>query len=110
MYCIVVVATYSGNLIAFLTVSIPTLPFDSLEEMANSNYRFGSVGGTAFINALRVSLPDTSDCAKIDHFVWPNSSRTQGILLNQNDLNVERVSVTIFIFVVRALDKALWLT
>lgn len=54
-----VVATYSGNLIAFLTVSIPTLPFNTLEEMIDSGYTFGSVGGTAFINALAVCVVDT---------------------------------------------------
>ena len=52
-----VVATYSGNLIAFLTVSIPTLPFNTLEEMVDANgYKFGIQGGTAFLTVIEVSL------------------------------------------------------
>lgn len=56
MSCMVIVATYSGNLIAFLTVSKDVLPFDTLEGMADQNeYRFGYIGGTALDHYIRVS-------------------------------------------------------
>ena len=55
MYCIVVVATYSGNLIAFLTVSRPALPFNTLEEMSNQDdIKFGAMVDTAIYNELQV--------------------------------------------------------
>ncbi len=57
MYCIVVVATYSGNLIAFLTVTRAVLPFNSLEEMLKQNdVKFGIMGGTATQTAMQVAI------------------------------------------------------
>ena len=56
MYCIVVMATYSGNLIAYLTVTKTTLPFDSLDDMINQNkFKFGTLGGTITEYKLQVS-------------------------------------------------------
>ena len=56
MYCIVVMATYSGNLIAYLTVTKTELPFDTLEEMvAADGYKFGLMGGTVNEHLFRVS-------------------------------------------------------
>ncbi|KAK2151102.1 hypothetical protein LSH36_375g02036, partial [Paralvinella palmiformis] len=39
MYCLVVVASYSGNLVAFFTVSNPALPFTNLKEVLASDYK-----------------------------------------------------------------------
>ncbi|XP_052784546.1 glutamate receptor ionotropic, kainate 2-like isoform X2 [Mya arenaria] len=48
LFCIVIVATYCGNLIAFLTVSKDPPPFNTLEEMAKfkDEYRWGIQAGT----------------------------------------------------------------
>jgi ionotropic kainate glutamate receptor 2/glutamate receptor delta-1 subunit len=56
MSCIVIVATYSGNLIAFLTVTKDVLPFSSFEEMVNQHdYKYGVLSGTALTNYLQVT-------------------------------------------------------
>ena len=48
MYSMVVVATYSGNLIAFLTVTRIYLPFSSLDEMVrDGNFKYGLISGTS---------------------------------------------------------------
>ncbi|WAR27612.1 GRIK2-like protein [Mya arenaria] len=48
LFCIVIVATYCGNLIAFLAVSKEPLPFNTLEEMAKfkDEYKWGIQAGT----------------------------------------------------------------
>lgn len=56
LYSIVVVGTYSGNLIAFLTVTKDVVPFDTLEEMLEqTDYTWGTVAGTAWVTMFSVS-------------------------------------------------------
>ena len=53
---LVVTVTYSANLIAFLSVKLPVVPFNSLAELAShKEYLFGTQGGTGFIESLNVS-------------------------------------------------------
>ena len=54
LFCIVVVAIYCGNLIAFLTVTKDKPPFNSLEEllMLKGEFRWGTLGGTAWEDIL----------------------------------------------------------
>ena len=48
-------ATYSGNLIAFLTVNKSTLAFNTLEEMVKqSSYEWGTTGGTYWVAVFEV--------------------------------------------------------
>lgn len=55
-FSIVMVATYSGNLIAFLTVSKQEIPFKSLETLVETNnYKWGVLGGTFYVDYLRNS-------------------------------------------------------
>jgi len=56
LFCLVVVGTYSGNLIAVLTVTKDKPPFDTLEEMAaQDEYKFGTLG-----NSMWTTLFETS--------------------------------------------------
>ncbi|XP_021355128.1 glutamate receptor ionotropic, delta-1-like [Mizuhopecten yessoensis] len=56
LFCIAMMATYSGNLIAFLTVSKEKLPFDTISGMVGQDeYRWGTIGGTAFIDIFKTS-------------------------------------------------------
>ena len=56
VFSIVVMATYSGNLIAYLTVSRIELPFDSVVAMLESReFKFGVMGGTVVEGLLQVS-------------------------------------------------------
>lgn len=59
LFCIILSATYSGNLIAFLTVTKEKTPFDSLTEMvAQSDYEWGTLGGTFWVTFFeRSSVP-----------------------------------------------------
>ncbi|ESO96449.1 hypothetical protein LOTGIDRAFT_115645 [Lottia gigantea] len=48
IFSIIMAATYSGNLIAFLTVTRDTLPFETLAEMLQQDtYKWGIMGGSA---------------------------------------------------------------
>ena len=48
-------ATFSGNLVAFLTVVKEVIPFSTLEELADQNqYKFGVLGGTAWVTTFQV--------------------------------------------------------
>ncbi|XP_055956921.1 glutamate receptor ionotropic, kainate glr-3-like, partial [Patella vulgata] len=48
LFSIIVAATYSGNLIAFLTVAKDKPPFETLDELGSQNtYRWGTLGGTS---------------------------------------------------------------
>ena len=47
-FAIVISATYSANLIAFLSVEKYTVPFKNLQELSSQDqYQFGTLGGTA---------------------------------------------------------------
>jgi hypothetical protein len=57
LFCIILSATYSGNLIAFLTVTKEKPPFDSLSEMvAQDEYEWGTLGGTYWMTWFEVRL------------------------------------------------------
>lgn len=57
MFAIATVATYTGNLIAFLTVSIDFKPFLSVQGMVeNSRMMYGFVGGTDLQDLLEVQF------------------------------------------------------
>lgn len=52
LFSIIVVATYSGNLIASLTVTRSLIPFNSVKEMVQqSTYKWGTSNGT-YLNML----------------------------------------------------------
>ena len=48
LFCIIIVGTYCGNLIAFLTVTKDRAPFETLEEMVEmkNEYKWGLQAGT----------------------------------------------------------------
>ena len=50
-------ATYSGNLIAFLTVTKDKLPFTDLSGLvAQDKYEWGTQGGSVFEHIFKVKL------------------------------------------------------
>ena len=56
-YVIVIDATYSANLIAFMAIEKEHPPFETLSELADNNdYLIGVVGGTAWVDEMRVSI------------------------------------------------------
>ena len=58
-FAVVVVATYTGNLIAFLAVNKVRLPFDTLESMVKqTSVKYGPASGVALANLFRVATFD----------------------------------------------------
>nr|XP_011455937.2 glutamate receptor ionotropic, kainate 5 isoform X2 [Crassostrea gigas] len=56
LFSLIMVATYSGNLIAFLTVTIDKAPFNSLEELVEQDdYKWGILAGTYFVTWFQES-------------------------------------------------------
>ena len=55
-FSIVIVATYGGSLIAYLTISDDSAPFSSLEEMVKQDrYKWGTKGGSVYVSEFSVS-------------------------------------------------------
>ena len=53
---LVLTATYTGNLVAFLTVMKEPVPFETLEDLANQDqYKFGVLGGSSWVGQFNVS-------------------------------------------------------
>ncbi|XP_060069605.1 uncharacterized protein LOC132549672 [Ylistrum balloti] len=70
LFCIISLATYSGNLIASLTVSKEKLPFKSLKEMVSQDrFTWGTYGGTVFVTMFKVWYMLSAD-KWIDKFAW----------------------------------------
>lgn len=49
--------TYSGNIVAFLTVTKDTPPFRSLLDLTQiDNFHLGTLGGSAFVTDINVYI------------------------------------------------------
>ncbi|XP_021374093.1 glutamate receptor ionotropic, delta-2-like [Mizuhopecten yessoensis] len=56
IFCVVLIATYTGNLVAFLTVTKDALPFQGVEGMIKQDvYTWGVVGGTSWVTMFQLS-------------------------------------------------------
>ena len=50
------IATYTGNLVAFLAVEKQNVPFQTFAEVAeNDNYKTGTLGGAVNVPLLQVN-------------------------------------------------------
>jgi len=56
LFCTVIVGTYCGNLVAFLTVTKVTMPFQTLQGLVDlkGTYKWGILGQTAHENSFMV--------------------------------------------------------
>ena len=55
LFCIIIAAVYTGNLVAFLTVPSIPKPVDTLTQLTSqTTYRIGVVGGQALEQILKV--------------------------------------------------------
>ncbi|XP_012940485.2 glutamate receptor [Aplysia californica] len=90
LFCLVVAGTYSGNLIAVLTVSKDKPPFDTLEEMANQDeYRFGTLG-----NSMWTTLFETSprpEFQAIHHKIQGYAAKDPNVLHQDPDVHLSLV-------------------
>ncbi|XP_033761043.1 glutamate receptor ionotropic, delta-2-like isoform X2 [Pecten maximus] len=56
IFCVVLIATYTGNLVAFLTVTKDFLPFQGVEGMVQQDvYSWGVIGGTSWVTMFQMS-------------------------------------------------------
>ncbi|VDI59959.1 Hypothetical predicted protein [Mytilus galloprovincialis] len=60
IFCIIMMATYSGNLVAFLTVTKEKLPFSNIAGLVEQgSYKWGTLEGTVFETIFKTSTqPD----------------------------------------------------
>ena len=59
LFCIILLATYRSNLIAFLAVDKLRTPFDNLQGLVEENtlnLRYGTLGETSFSALFQVAL------------------------------------------------------
>ncbi|ESO97726.1 hypothetical protein LOTGIDRAFT_103576, partial [Lottia gigantea] len=85
IFCIIMAATYSGNLIAFLTVSKDKPPISSLYQMIEDHdYKWGILGGTVYMDLFKNSKRE--DYKKIwDGIVEFNKTDPRVLSLNADD-------------------------
>ena len=56
-FCVIVVAVYTGNLVAFLSVKKSVLPFNTFTQLSqDSSYMIGVIGGTAPVTLMQVCI------------------------------------------------------
>ncbi|KAK6189058.1 hypothetical protein SNE40_005104 [Patella caerulea] len=55
-FCIIMGSVYRANLVAFFAYTKPAEEFTSLEDMIDSDYRIGCVGGSTFLKNSEASL------------------------------------------------------
>ena len=54
-FCIVIVASYGGSLIAYLTITKGDAPFNNLEQMVEqTRYKYGTTGGSVYVSQFKV--------------------------------------------------------
>lgn len=55
IFTIVVLATYSGNLVAVLSVTLEEAPFNTFEGLVEQDqYKWGTLGGTIYLSIMEV--------------------------------------------------------
>ena len=60
LFCLVVSAVYTSNLMAFVAVRIERVPYKTLREVAaQEEYKIGTLGGTIVPNLMQVSVCKT---------------------------------------------------
>ena len=60
IFSVVITATFTANLLAFVTVEKPSTPFNWSEEMVKQKeYKFGIAGGSAASDFFQVKRTDT---------------------------------------------------
>ncbi|XP_069104062.1 glutamate receptor ionotropic, delta-1-like isoform X1 [Argopecten irradians] len=90
LFCLVMMASYSGNLIAYLTVSKDKLPFNTVNEMIHKDdYKWGLIGGSYWVTIFKHSvLPEFKS-------VWQGIERFNesdpSVLSTNPDVHIQKV-------------------
>ncbi|KAL4220540.1 hypothetical protein ACF0H5_020938 [Mactra antiquata] len=92
LFCIIVVGTYCGNLIAFLTVTKERPPFETMKEMVEQKgqYKWGTMGGTAWENIFATS--SRQEYKAINEGLQEFKASDPDVLHNSHHVHMEKVS------------------
>ncbi|XP_071080960.1 glutamate receptor ionotropic, delta-1-like [Haliotis cracherodii] len=97
LFCIVVSAAYSGNLIAFLTISRETVPFKTSREMAEqSQYRWGTINGSLW--QLQIANSNQSDFQKLWQGIRTFSESDPDVLAPFSKIHKKKVEGGNYVF------------
>ncbi|CAG2198776.1 GRID1 [Mytilus edulis] len=90
IFCIIMMATYSGNLVAFLTVTKDKLPFSDIAGLVElGSYKWGTQEGTVFETIFKAST--RPDNVKFWKGVVANNKTNPNILSANGDVQVRLV-------------------
>ena len=81
LFCIAVVGSYNGNLIAALLAPKLVIPINSLEDIVNSGYTLGWLH-----HSSEHSLFENSERGTLYHSLWEKVKEKQEYYLFQNDM------------------------
>ncbi|XP_046572371.1 glutamate receptor ionotropic, delta-1-like [Haliotis rubra] len=97
LFCIIVSAAYSGNLIAFLSISRETVPFRTSQEMAEQTaYRWGTINGSLW--QLQIANSNQSDFQKLWQGISTFSESDPDVLAPSSNIHKKKVEAGNYVF------------
>ncbi|XP_071081190.1 glutamate receptor ionotropic, kainate 2-like [Haliotis cracherodii] len=107
LFTVIMAATYSGNLIAFLADGREKPPFSNLAEMTQQDtYRWGFVGGSALVTLLQES--NISVYQKIWHHVEVNVANDPDWLTQDGDEHLRRAAESKYVYLAEDSTLEMW--
>ncbi|XP_050407761.1 glutamate receptor ionotropic, delta-1 [Patella vulgata] len=108
IFCLISVATYSGNLIASLTVNEKDLPFDTLKQMVSQDeYKWGTVGGSSYITLL--SNSNLSDFKRMWQGIVEFNRTDPQVLSPDSDVHKHKVMTEDYGFIADVPAAHMWM-
>ncbi|XP_071080840.1 glutamate receptor ionotropic, kainate 3-like [Haliotis cracherodii] len=107
MFAVIMAATYSGNLIAFLTDGREKPPFSNLAGMAQQDtYRWGFLGGSSWVTLFQES--NISVYQKIWHHVEVNMANDPDWLSKEGDEHLGRAAESQYVYLAEESTLEMW--
>ncbi|XP_046568782.1 glutamate receptor-like [Haliotis rubra] len=107
LFAVIMAATYSGNLIAFLTDGREKTPFSSLAEMVQQDtYKWGFVGGTSLVTLFQDS--NISVYQKIWQRVEEMTARDPDWLSEDGNEHLRRAAETQYVYIAEESTLEMW--
>ncbi|XP_067681067.1 glutamate receptor ionotropic, kainate 1-like [Haliotis asinina] len=106
---VILAATYSGNLIAFLTVTTEKPPFSTLGEMVDqTEFKWGLIGGSAVITLFETS--NRSDFQRIWQGVERDTAVDPDVQSLSLDVHLHKVLTEKYAYIGDTTNYDLWLS
>ncbi|XP_067682751.1 glutamate receptor ionotropic, kainate 5-like [Haliotis asinina] len=107
LFTVIMAATYSGNLIAFLTDGRQKPPFSSLDEMVQQDtYKWGFVGGTSLVTLFQESN------ISVYQSVWQRAEKlatnNPDWLSQDGDKHLRRAAESHYIYIAEETPLMMW--